>query len=969
MSQLGPQTEIQEITKFVDDVQPETYEKPMMSTPTNWTSMAEDSKLHDIYAILQRPVRVYDSEFITSFTNVNLKFPDVILQRSPNVVSKLNYFTYFRANVKIKLMFNATPFMSGKYWMFFAPFEAVSNRPARLTDLPNVTGYPGTEIDLASGAPVELKIPYCAPLSHYNLLDTHSNMGELYVIPLNPIQTSLGSIPIGSGAPFTIFAWFEDIELALPTSLPVTVPAVREEEFFEAQISEEAGATSGPRVSGVASGLASAMSTVGAALPRLGPWVRPVEWVARAIGGAAEAVGWNKPVTLDKNCAFANIPAKGYTNMTGIDMSSKLCASPDNGLTYDAGLFSTDVDEMDIKYVTKKSCIFRSAITWNTTQTLGTQLHANAVTPGLALGPATALSPTTLAFVASMFRYWRGSLKFRLTVAKTAFHSGRLRITYHPGVYQYSIAKTNQNAYNWILDLSVASELEFEIPYVANVPWKEVIVTAFNDSVNLDKEKFSTGHITVDVLTPLRAATDTVATNCPINMWISAGDDISFAIPDFGDYIIDDDATQADPLEVMEAFEAQSAKPPYRPKDKQYDHQHQGLTFGKRVEHGHKCDVCGKHYSHTHSIKTFEQSVRFGQTCSDCIRFDAQIFNFTAKGVEHNDQTTDSAAQTFPMSNMSYTKAEELTMGEKITNLRQLIKRFTPTVEFPIPREVSNAQGFPYVGYLPLGNDNFLFNQITIDPADFGTKSNGSVVTYQTQSLPAARTLTGLVNESPFIVAKYYPNSNPLHYISNLYRFYRGGRRYKYVSEARNDAFPSSFGLRPAVAASTNPTAYTQVGDSVSYENKRTSDPMIVFRDWQILENGDIEPPFLGTFTTTRHFPAFEHLVYPDLNGVIEFEVPYYSQLPISLVGELIQNTEGPLMRRSLINLRMSHDPKGMDKPNYDYPNSSLGPVSFNRGGIRPTFPPGLLYEAAADDFSFGYLVGAPKIGRLTAQP
>jgi hypothetical protein len=222
--------------------------------------MAEDDKLHDIHAILRRPVKVSEGEFNNAFTTVSLKFPDVIFQNSTNVVKKLDYFTFFRANVKIRLIFNATPFMSGKYWLFFAPFDDVSNRGAQLNNLPNATGFPGVEIDVGSNAPVEIKMPYCSPLSHFNLLDSHSNMGEMYIVPINPIQS--GTSPLTVGAYFTIFAWFEDIELAMPTSKPVLVPPVPsgEEEVWTAQVgfvadeevwtaqvgSEEHAATSGP---------------------------------------------------------------------------------------------------------------------------------------------------------------------------------------------------------------------------------------------------------------------------------------------------------------------------------------------------------------------------------------------------------------------------------------------------------------------------------------------------------------------------------------------------------------------------------------------------------------------------------------------------------------------------------------------------------------------------------------------------
>lgn len=883
--------------------------------------MAEDSKLHDIHAILQRPINVLDGEFNNAFVSVNLKFPDVIFQKSANVVSKLDYFTYFRANVKIKLVFNATPFMSGKYWMFFAPFDDISNRGARLTTLPNNTGFPGLEIDLASNAPVEIKIPYCAPLSHYNLLDTHSNMGELYIVPINTIQS--GTSPTVNGATFTIFAWFEDVELAMPTSVPVTVPTPRlVKDEFKAQIggSEEQAVTSGPPISGIANSVASAASMVGGALPVLGKWLRPVEWVSRAIGGAAEAVGWNKPTNLDKNCPYINVPAKGYTNADGIDMSSKLCAMPDNGLTYDGGLFSTDVDEMDLKYVASKSCIFRSSISWSTTAAVGTTLHHNAVAPGMATG-SIQLNPTTLGFITSMFRYWRGTIKYRLAVAKTAFHTGRLRITYHPGVYgdRATVGVVNENAYNWILDLSVSSEIEFEIPYIANVPWKECYVGAYDDETAWRQERYSPGSITVTVMTQLRRASDSVANNCPFNMWVSGGDDIAFAIPDFGSYGI--------------------AAPTLVAQDLQEDFE---------VEDPDLLDL-------------------------DDSGWKAQVFNLTSKGVEHNEQVVNSASETFPMQHMSPTAAEELTMGEKITNLRQLTKRFAITSrghQFPYKNSLGTKFCFP--GPIPLSNDDYLFNQLTLDPGYFGKADGYSVVTSQGVDYPYAKQADGTLVDTRFIAADHYPARAPLYYISFLYRFYRGGRRYKIANPATNGLALTGFGWRSATGANADKDVYSSAADQVQYTSTRPQDPLIVVRDSLITENGILNGPEISSFIFTETGGLFEHYVYPDLNGTLEFEVPYYAQTPISLVGEgAIASDEGPLVRRAKINIRRSSDPRGMDRPAYQFPsdaanpNTNDGAFAPDAGGVRNCFGAYTLYEAAADDFSFGYLVGAPRIQRI----
>lgn len=869
-----------------------------------WTKIAEDTKDHDIHAILNRPVKVHEGEFNNAFTSLALKFPDIIFQKSSNVVKKLDYFTFFRANVKIRVIFNATPFMSGRYWLFFAPFDVVSNRGAMLDNLPNCTGFPGVEIDIASNEPVEIKIPYCSPLSHFNLIDSHSNMGEFYIVPLNAIQS--GVSPQAVGATFTIFAWFEDTELAMPTSRETTVPPV-----WTAQIggsSEEHQATSGPPISGIANAVAGAAAALGA-IPILGPMMRPVEWVSRAIGGVASSLGWNKPTNLDKNSPYINVPAKGYTHADGIDMSSKLCAMPDNGLTYDEGIFSTKIDEMDIPYVCSKSCIFRSGLAWTLQHSHDTILHRNSVAPGLVQGYSP-MSPTTLAYVSSMFQQWRGGLKFRITAAKTAFHTGRLRITYHPGVYLSDAAASGtvpDNAYNWILDLSVSSELEIEVPYVSNVPWKEVRLGTYADQA-WDKEKYSTGTITVSVLNELRRASDSVADNVPLNVWISASDDISFAMPDFARYIV------REPTTLMGEV----------------------------------------------------------QPADDEVVMKAQMFNMTSGAVQHNEQVNDTSSAIFPISSMSHTTAEELCIGEKITNLRQLIKRFGLTsIGRPFPYMSTARDQFCFPGPIPLNNDWYLYNKIRVDPAFFGETIGTTWEPYQNVQYPFTRAANGTLAEASFEAVANVPTRCPLYYISYLYRFWRGARRYKFSTPCTNGLRPTMSGYRQTTTEISNRSSYDFCLDGFENDAIRPQDPLIVRRSANITENGLLKKPLLETFTATQSSPTFESYVYPDLNGTLEFEVPYYAQTPISLVGEgNISNVDGPIIRRGKVDIMRSLDARGMDKPMYQaYSNMSF-PMSGSMGakddgGVRNAFGAYNLYEAAGDDFSFGYLIGAPRIAQV----
>jgi hypothetical protein len=606
--------------------------------------------------------------------------------------------------------------------------------------------------------------------------------------------------------------------------------------------------------------------------------------------------------------SFAPIPAKGYTNANGIDNSVKLSAMPDNGLTYSDSVFSSKVDEMDIAYIASKSCIFADNIGWKTVEPSATILYQFPVAPGVlqnkyANSPPQ-LYPSTLAYLASMFSFWRGGLTYRLTVAKTAFHTGRLRITYHAGISSLAGSPTTfQNAYNWVLDLSVSSEITFTIPYVSNVPWKHVRIAS--ESGFATNEALMTGYVTVEVLTALRRASDSVTNDVPINMWISGAEDIAFAVPNFGDYAV-------------------------------YD------------------------YPVTPTELDDEELPR------------AQIFNQTTPSTSHNEQVQDDSVKVFEAPPLSLTGFEELSVGEKITNLRQVIKRFcimNYSVPFPYLDNTTGA----YIGGLDHSVLDHTFNQITLDPAYFGEASTSSTDN-QMISYPTSRAgATGVVTLADYTAMIRFKSMHPLYRVSYLFRFYRGGVRYKVVSIPSIATQCTTQGFATATAGTVH--GYTNVIDGVNTLPTRSALPTFAVRDHEILDNGLAERPFMDTFGNINNMQRFEHLAASDLNNVLEFEVPYYNSIPISVVCEkVVTNTDGPLIRRNKIFLRRSHDPAGMDTPITDFQTTLYGPVVRSKlttdatsGGVtRPTFGGAYIYQAAADDFSFGYLVGPPAITQIT---
>jgi hypothetical protein len=105
--------------------------------------------------------------------------------------------------------------------------------------------------------------------------------------------------------------------------------------------------------------------------------------------------------------------------------------------------------------------------------------------------------------------------------------------------------------------------------------------------------------------------------------------------------------------------------------------------------------------------------------------------------------------------------------------------------------------------------------------------------------------------------------------------------------------------------------------------------------------------------------------VYSDLRGVVEWEMPYYSRIPISLVAEgLVPTNEGPLIERNKFIVHRGLTEEDNRTPNWmsfqgPAPYDDLAsPIAF--GWNKHFIGSYKLFEAAADDFSFAFLTGAP---------
>lgn len=798
----------QEIVTFVDDTATQEASLPMSTTPEHQVlATGAETRRHTIEDILQRPVKITQQKWTTTQAQntdiYSVAFPDAILDASDIVRDKIQNFTFLRADICVRVIVNASTFQQGKLLAYFAPFSRVVGQRAKLNDhLPAKSAFPGVRIDASTGNTGSLRIPFVSPYTHYNLTTQQGDMGNFQITVLNQLKTL-------TDCSVTVFAWFENVELSVPTARPNRTTLVNAQKptnendkamivklikdgiiqvrkdantgeltflnQYKSQVAEDLEKSRKgivtetlEHVSGVARGVQM--------IPVIGKFFKPVEWISNSLSKVSALMGLSKPTSVQTQEKFQNVPGFGYTHTDGLDQSLTLACKQDNQLEMRGDLFGSSVDEMDINYVCAHSCWF-DTFTWTTAidPLVNPQIKEIAIHPGICPFVNSNYNPTLLAYCSAPFQNWRGGLKFKIQAAKTAYHSGRMRISFVPSgllAQNYDLDKVN----SWILDLRTSDELEFEVPYISNTQYKKVILAPPNAAPN---PSATTGILVFEVLNALRAP-DTVEQSIEINLWIAGASDYQVAIPDFSRYRIGNGTADSVILPAVTDPDIEELVPKRTKRDVNT------VTEDYDYSSGYESQVLGA--------------------------FQDQGFN------DMGD-----AAKMFEMSKVDTLTPKKLTIGEDVTNIRSLIKRFGWVAAYTLDKRFLSTD-------FNLGN--------------FRTEESTSVCA--------------------------------LDYFSWLYRFYRGSIRYKIVTDLRPLSVGSLHKGSRSVGVAEDTITYNSVEDNpqlhVSLNVGADALPQRA-----VIETSQTAEPTPISWRGTN----FSHRTFPRLNPYTEITAPYYGTTPI----------------------------------------------------------------------------------------
>jgi len=166
-----------------------------------------------------------------------------------------------------------------------------------------------------------------------------------------------------------------------------------------------------------------------------------------------------------------------------------------------------------------------NSFTWTTNDDFNAMLADVLVSPMVHTRNGNNITAPKLAHIGRHFCYWNGSLEYRIQIACSDLHTGKLLVVFHPGSSPSSRTTTSSNPH-MLIDVKQAHEISFVVPFISPTAWKPTyIANPFSDL-----EACSTGRITIHSADSIRSALQEVS-NVTVNVFVRATPSFQYSVP------------------------------------------------------------------------------------------------------------------------------------------------------------------------------------------------------------------------------------------------------------------------------------------------------------------------------------------------------------------------------------------------------------------------------------------------------
>jgi len=420
--------------------------------------------------------------------------PDMLFAQ-PTIWAKLQRFRYFRADVKVSLRINSTPYHYGALLVSWLPNydptwianNANGSLFAKFGNVYTQSSNPSAIVSASASDPVEFVMPCKIPTAYIDLASYNGtgipNIGCFVIRVVSPLRMIHSTTnPV---LDVSVFASFERPQVAgfLAADRPAYVARGNLSASVIAQSAKREAVTKSEKH--LASGVALAASAFTGGLkdvPVIGTAASFASKVFGFIGGGLKQIGYDKPRTREAATVVKPVPGMDMSLVDGLDSSLSLATMVDNQIGCDSALFKLHPDEGKLAHLSTRYSLFDIT---TFTDTLGPDgiIATYPVTPGIcakstSAGPTAApyvMYPTLAAHTSMFFQWWRGDMKFMLRFIAPKLATARVRISWVPDFVANAGSVSGGFAgdvISQVVDIVGDTTVEFVVPYLSDAYWK-----------------------------------------------------------------------------------------------------------------------------------------------------------------------------------------------------------------------------------------------------------------------------------------------------------------------------------------------------------------------------------------------------------------------------------------------------------------------------------------------------------------
>jgi hypothetical protein len=347
------------------------------------------------------------------------------------------------------------------------------------------------------------------------------SMGQVHIRELVGLKHANGATdPIN----ITVSVWAEQVRLSCPTST----------NSFGI-VAQSSRTAVGEYSSSPVQNMASAVSAAAGSLsnwPFIGPYALATQMVSSTIGSVARIFGFSAPANISDLTTMRSHAVTRLANTDRKDDVSKLTTDSKQELTIDPSVCGVQTgDELVISTIATKQS-YLTSFDWTVARVNGNHLFSCRVNPIHVVSNGTREYIPACSFAAIPFKYWRGTMKYRFQVVCSAYHRGRLLVTYDPYV---SVTREFNTAFTRVVDISNERDFTIEVGMANPLSYLERYPSLFSNfrtaSVYPSTLDSANGSLTLTVLNELTVPNSLVDNDIVVNVFVSGCDDLEFAVP------------------------------------------------------------------------------------------------------------------------------------------------------------------------------------------------------------------------------------------------------------------------------------------------------------------------------------------------------------------------------------------------------------------------------------------------------